>query len=107
MATVKVNTYNVGSGIRISAEFQDVATKVFVDPTDVIIKLLEPDGTLITKTFLLSEVIRDSLGKYHYDHTGAKEGHHEYRIEGTGTVEVVKEFRFKIRHSRVLEAMGP
>lgn len=104
MATVKVKTYNVGSGIRIEGTFEDSATGVKIDPTDVIIDLLEPDGTRFQKKLSLAEVIRSELGVFHYDYLAVKEGHHEYSITGTGNVDVVKEFRFKIRHSRVLEA---
>ncbi len=104
MATVKVKTYNVGSGIRIEGIFEDALTGIRVDPTDVIIDILEPDGTRFQKKLSLAEVIRSALGVFHYDYLTAKEGHHEYSITGIGNVDVVKEFRFKVRHSRVLEA---
>lgn len=76
------NSYTLGQVVRLSVAFTDSAAAA-VDPTTVTLKIKDPVGAEVTKTYALSEVIKDSAGIYHFDHTPTLEGSHHYRWEGT------------------------
>jgi hypothetical protein len=59
-------SYAIGQQARVSAEFRDPAN-VLTDPTTVKLKVRAPTGPEQTFVFGSSSIVRDSLGKYHYD----------------------------------------
>jgi hypothetical protein len=78
------NTYDVGSVVEVIGTFKD-KNGALVDPTDVIIKYTPPGAAVVTKTFLLGQVTRDSLGVFYFDiDTGTTPGKWKYRFESTG-----------------------
>ena len=91
------NVYDVGDKIRLSVTFTSGVTPT--DPTAVVCKVKEPDGTITTATYALAQIIKDSAGVYHYDTTIDQAGRHWYRFEGTGTVVAAAEADFMARES--------
>jgi hypothetical protein len=91
------NIYDVGDKIRLSCAF--TSGGVATDPTAIICKVKEPDGTISTATYALGQVAKASTGNYTYDFTIDQAGRHWYRFEGTGTVVAAAEADFWARES--------
>lgn len=81
------NSYPVGSNVRFSVVFTEVATGALVDPTTVIFRIKTPEtGAVTTWTYLvLGSIVRDSIGRYHADYTCDFPGDWYYRWEAAGS----------------------
>lgn len=72
------NTYDVGDAATLKAKFTTAAGAA-VDPTTVVLKVLDPDGTQSTPT-----PTNPAVGEYEYVQSLTKAGKWLYRFEGTG-----------------------
>ena len=79
--------YQSGDGIRLSASFTSGGNPA--DPGAVTWAVTEPDGVVSAPTN-----VRDSLGQYHADYSGTKQGLHLWRSVGTTPVQQVVEGQF-------------
>ena len=94
-----MNTYPAGSNVRFWVIFEDPITGAYVDPTTVTFKLRSPETGVIS-TYTLPpgpEVVKDSVGHYHSDHTLGFPGNWYYRWEGAGAYIGAKESYVCIR----------
>lgn len=82
---MSINTYPVLERVRLSVTFEDAINNLVpVDPSAVTLALTTPDGTVSNVSG--SDIINDSVGKYHYDLTVTAAGLWIYRWQGTGAV---------------------
>lgn len=68
--------------------FSTVIGSTPTDPTDVKLYVKPPTGAVQTYTYLLSQVIKDSTGMYHYDVLVNAIGTWAYKWQGTGSAQV-------------------
>ncbi len=78
-----MNSYANGATVRLSCTF--LVDEVATDPTEVTLRVKDPDGTLVTYTLAGGTVTRDAEGVYHKDVALSGPGRWRYRWEGTGT----------------------
>ena len=99
--------YDVGDLIRIRFESRVNEEEIspqneLTDPTDLTLKIKEPDGTI--STFTLAEspsvVFRSSLGKFYYDFDITQEGRHYFKWDATAPAQSSEEDSFKVRDSQ-------
>lgn len=91
-------TYYVGSEARLTVKFYDITGLILTDPTAITIKVRNPAGTETTHTYGV-DVVKDSVGVYHYDQTFNLEGVWYYRGIGTGAVVGAAEKRVVVQIS--------
>lgn len=78
-----MDLYPLAQPIRLSTTVTDNAGTA-TDPTALTLTIYVPDGTTVTKQWPTpAEIIRESVGKFHYDHTATIAGH--YRLVWTAT----------------------
>lgn len=88
------NNYYPGSLVRLSASF--TSGGVAADPTTVALKYRNPVGTILSKSYALAEVVKDSTGHYHYDLSVTTHGVWAYRWESTGAAQAASEADFTV-----------
>ena len=79
-----INTYDKGDMVRLYAYF--TVSGSYADPTDVTLKVKQPNSTITTYLYSLAEVSKDSVGNYHKDVSMTQTGQLWYRYEGSGAV---------------------
>jgi len=93
------NTYHIGQKVRLFGDFYD-DTETLTDPTTVTFMVKEPNDTETAYVFGASTVVKDSVGKYHFDVTPNAADRWDYRITGVGNgVDAAKEDHFIARAS--------
>lgn len=80
--------YEIDTLVRLAAAFTTVSGAMPTDPTDVKLYVKPPTGGIQTYTYLLSQVVKDATGMYHYDLLVNAQGVWSYKWQGTGTVQV-------------------
>lgn len=97
--------YEFGQAVRLSVAFEN-ALGAAADPTTVTftygVRLVNPppDPTASDHVYLTDlAVIRDSVGRYHYDFVPALPGNYIARATGTGTVAAVAVDTFRVKPS--------
>jgi hypothetical protein len=94
-----VKCFPWGSLVRLTAVFTD-ALGMPVDPDSVTVRTDSPDLTLAAKVYVMDiEVVRDDVGKYHFDVDASVPGDWNYRWEGTGIGQAAAEGKFKVAGS--------
>lgn len=89
--------YLEGQMIRCSVVYKDNATGAYVDPTTVTFRELDPSNNVISHVYGVDvNVIRDSLGHYHYDLLLDEDGTWHYRWECGGTYVGAAEARVNV-----------
>jgi len=91
------NTYDTGDVVRFSAEF--TSDGVLTDPTEVTLKIKQPNGTISTYTYGAAEITRVSTGNYYKDVEMTQTGQLWYRFSGTGALISAEESYLIIRPS--------
>lgn len=96
-----MNTYALGSLIRVSGNFTDEAGAP-TDPTTVRCAVLGPGASAPTvRTFGQdSAIVRDAAGQYHLDVDGSAVGEWHYRWYSSGTGQAAAESYFVVAPSR-------
>lgn len=91
-------SFPIGQTVHLTLNtYSDAAQTTLADPTTVSIDLKSPDGTVVTYTLAAAQVVRDSLGKFHFDLTPAVAGHYEYHWYTTGAVTTSQDGTFDVR----------
>ena len=80
-----MESFDVNQNIKLMGTF--TLGGVATDPTDVSLKVLDPDGTETTYLFSEAELTRDGAGIYSLELVVALEGVYHYGWQGTGTVQ--------------------
>lgn len=101
MSCGTVNKYVIGSEVRFIASPFRNSDGVIADPTNIVLTIKQPDGTDATAHYP-GDIVKDSVGVYHYDFVPAQAGSHFYRWESTGSVVAVDERQFIITPSIVI-----
>lgn len=101
----KLIEYELGQAVRLTAAFINAAQQA-ADPTTitfrfgVILVNPPPDPTATSAVFGVDvNVIKDSVGNYHYDFVPAVPGNYVYVAVGTGTVAAVARGAFRVKPS--------
>lgn len=85
--------YDIGDQARLTATFK-TSNGVLIDPTEVKIKIRNPNDTETEFT-----AVRDSVGQYHYDLTFTVGGTWYYRFVGTGAAIAAGEASLLVKRS--------
>jgi ABC-type transport system substrate-binding protein len=78
----------VGGVRRVDLEFYDDAD-VLADPTTIVVEFTEPTQSEVQLTWPAVSsppVVKDAVGRFHFDWPMAREGTHTYKYRGTGAV---------------------
>ena len=97
---MSINSYDLGNLIRLSGIYTVVSSSALIDPTVVKLSTRDPAGTVVTYTYGVSTIVRDSTGTYHADINASLAGPWYYRWWSTGTGQAAVETRFDIREVR-------
>lgn len=93
-------TFHVGDDVRCAAAFTNSAG-VAVDPTAVICKIRDPEGTVTPKIYGTdAELVRDSAGSYHIDVDASMPGTWWVRFYSTGSGKAAIEESFEVETSK-------
>jgi hypothetical protein len=79
-----MNTYPIQELVGLSVLFTDAVSNLPVDPTLVTLTVTAPDDT--NTEYLPPDIVRDSIGAYHYNIAVNLVGLYIYRWQGTGAV---------------------
>lgn len=93
-----LKVYDKGDAERLTWITRD-STNALADPTTVALTIRKPDGTSATYTYAGAQIVRDSLGTWHYDTTWDQSGLWEYRWVGTGALALSEEGALWVRYS--------
>lgn len=96
-----MNTYALGSLVRVSAVFTDEAGAP-IDPTTVKCAVLAPGELPAVQTYSAGggSITRTSAGQYHMDIDAAAVGEYHYRWYSSGTGQAAAESYFMVAPSR-------
>src|SRR4030065_610046 len=98
------NAYDKGKTVRVSALF--TVGGEATDPTTVPLKGRKPGSGVVSYTYALAEVTKDSTGNYHKDIVGNESGSWYHQWIGTGTCETAEEDSFIINASGFSAGIG-
>jgi hypothetical protein len=62
-----MESYPLGSLVRFSETFTNTITGALADPTTVVIKFRDPAGVETSYSLAGGQVVRDSIGAFHFD----------------------------------------
>ena len=74
---------NQGQVARIAVAITDI-TGVPADPTALLLKIKFPDGSVVPH---VGDIVKDSVGNYHYDQPLTLAGSHRVRWESSGVAQ--------------------
>lgn len=83
--------YDIGDVVKLAATFRDAAAQL-ADPSSVALRILKPDGTVVTPT-----PVRESLGLWSHDLSLDLSGWWTYRFIGSGANQASDEGRLFVR----------
>ena len=93
------NAYSPNQPVRMSVAFTVLGS--LTDPTTVALTVKDPNGTKTTYTYAASQVLKDSIGSYHFDVTPTISGSWFYGWQSTGTAAADSEAFFTVLPSVV------
>jgi hypothetical protein len=93
------NAYTPNQPVRVSVAFTVNGTPA--DPTTVTLQVKDPTKTMTSYTYALAQVVKDSVGNYHYDVTPTVSGTWFYGWTSTGTAAADAEAFFTVLPSVV------
>lgn len=92
--------YDIGDQLTVGYTFRN-SSGVAADPTTVELKLLTPAGVETSHVYGIdANVIKGSVGAYHYDLTLTESGLYTWRWIGTGAIVCADEGTIAVRASR-------
>lgn len=90
----------LGTEIRFTETFTDLIAGTVADPTTVTLKFRDPNGNETSVTYAGAQIVRDSVGVYHYDFTPpipSKQGQAWLaRWVATGAIVATDEIKFSV-----------
>ncbi len=94
-----MNSYDVGDVVRCVGTFANSAGTE-VDPTAVLCKVREPDGTVTAYTYGVdAALVKAAVGSYYVDVEATAAGLWAYRFYSTGVGQAAGEAGFRVRVS--------
>lgn len=94
------SSFDINDVVRIQVVVTTSAGAL-VDPSEVILYLMQPSGVVGTFSFSASQVIRQSLGSFYYNGTVTQSGYHNVRWIGTGAAVFGEQSRYFVRQINV------
>jgi len=94
------NAYSPNQPVRMSVAF--TVTGTATDPSTIALTVKDPNGTKTTYTYAGSQVVKDSIGNYHFDLTPTTAGSWFYGWQSTGTAASDAEAFFTVLPSVVI-----
>lgn len=88
--------FDIGDVARIQTVITTSAG-VLIDPSEVLLYLAQPSGTVGTYTYSAGAVQRQSAGTFYYNGTVTQAGYHNVRWVGTGAADFGDQSRFFVR----------
>jgi hypothetical protein len=94
-----INSYALGNDVICRGTFKD-ADGDLADPTTVSFSFRNDDGEVTTYLYGTdTEIVRDSIGKYHVNVDASSSGIWRYRFFSSGTVKAADEGEFIVQSS--------
>ena len=87
---------DVGDVVQIQTVFTTAAGAT-VDPTEVVLYLRSPSGSVGTYTYSAGAVTRPAQGTFRYNGTTTESGYHSVRWIGTGAANAADQSRYFAR----------
>lgn len=78
--------YEIDTSIQLNGVFTNPLAGVPIDPTEVLLYVMDPNGNVSIYTNLLGQVIRENVGRYHFVLEPSLPGTWLYKWQGTGSV---------------------
>jgi hypothetical protein len=82
-----MSQYEIDTTIELQGIFTNALTGVYADPTSITLYIQDPTGTQTTQAWPGPNIIRDSLGHFHYIITPAISGNWIYKWRGIGAAQ--------------------
>lgn len=92
-----MKSYSIKSTVTLSVTFTDSVTELPIDPTTVLLRIYQPDGT--ETTYSTVNFTHPSTGLYQKNIVPDLTGIWRYRWQGIGTANVTFEKLFEVRPS--------
>ena len=94
----ETNDYDVSDVAKLTAAFTEVESEAPVDPTTLVLKIVDPAGTVTTWTYGIGiEIVRVSQGVYFFLLLLTVSGTYYYRWEGTGAAQAAGQNSLYVR----------
>ena len=93
-------SFDIGDVARIQVVVTN-AGGTLVDPTEVILYLHAPSGSVGTYKYSTAQVQKQSTGTYYYNGTVTESGYHNSRWVGTGAADFADQSRYFVRQINV------
>ena len=91
-----MDIHDKGDVARVSGEFRNLAGAL-ADPTTIALEVRKPSGTQVTYTYAGAQVVKDSVGVYHYDLALDQAGRWTVRWITSGDVVAAELAKFWVR----------
>lgn len=96
--------HDLGSLVRVTAEFREVETRDLIDPDVVKLSILSPSNVLTTYVYGDGdEVVKDAVGIYYSDVSAEEAGRYYYRWWSTGDGQAATEKYFEVLAANAVE----
>lgn len=92
--------FDIGDVVRIQTAVTD-SGGTLVDPSEVLLYLHMPSGSVGTYTYSSGSVSRQSAGTYYYNGTATASGYWNTRWVGTGAADFGDQSRYFVRRTNV------
>lgn len=93
-----MSSFDIGNIIRLSVAFTDTSNAP-VDPGVIQLNVRTAGGPVETFTYADNQIMRDGVGRYHYDYTPAVPGLYYYRFVGSEGATAAADSQFGITAS--------
>ena len=83
------NFYELNTEVRLTGDFFIECTDISADPTEIVLYVLSPLGVQTSYSYADGDVVRDGVGKYHFDLLTSASGTWLYKWQGLGAIVVM------------------
>ena len=94
------SAFDIGDVVRIQTVITDSAGTL-TDPSEVLLYLHMPSGSVGTYTYSAGSVQRQAAGSYYYNGTATSSGYWNVRWVGTGAADFGDQSRYFVRQTNV------
>ena len=103
--TTSANFYEPLTEVRLTGDFFIDCTDIPADPTEVVVYVISPLGVQTSYSYAAGDVVRDGVGKYHYDLLTSDAGTWLYKWQGLGAIVVMsRDVKLVVRKSSFILA---
>lgn len=96
-----MNTYELGSSVKLLGIFRDLSGVLF-DPAAVVLVVKRPDLTETSFTYAAGTVFKASTGNYYKWISTDQSGHWAYKFEGIDTESIRQTNSFSVVRSEIV-----